>query len=97
MLKNKILSSKFDLINRYCLITGAAGLLGEEHAQALLEINANIILTDINIKKLNLLKKKLAKQYPSSAIEVFKMDVSSEKSIKKPWSISREKKSICTA
>lgn len=83
MLKNKILSSKFDLINRYCLITGAAGLLGEEHAQALLEINANIILTDINIKKLNLLKKKLIKQYPSSVIEVFKMDVSNEKSIKK--------------
>ena len=78
-----MIPSKFDLTNRNCLITGAAGLLGEEHAHALLEINANIVLTDIDLKKLNLLKKKLIKQYPLSIIEVIKMDVSNEKSIKK--------------
>ena len=44
--------TKFDLRNKFALITGAAGLLGTEHALALLEINANIILTDINKKKL---------------------------------------------
>ena len=41
----------FRLKNKFCLITGAGGLLGYEHAYALLEIGANIILTDIDIKK----------------------------------------------
>ena len=44
------------------LITGAAGLLGEEHAIALLEIHKNVILTDINLNKLEILKKKLKKK-----------------------------------
>ena len=48
---------KFNLQKKYSLITGASGLLGEQHAIALLEINSNIILTDINYKKLVLLKK----------------------------------------
>ena len=38
--------------NKYFLITGAAGLLGYEHAIALLQINYNLVLTDINLKKL---------------------------------------------
>ena len=53
--------TKFDLRNKFALITGAAGLLGIEHALALLEINANIILTDINKKKINLVRQKLLK------------------------------------
>ena len=93
MLKNKMISPKFNLINRYCLITGAAGLLGNEHAEALLEINAKIILTDINTKKLNLLKKRLIEKYSSATIEILKMDVSSEKSIKKTVT-SLKKKNI---
>jgi len=74
---------KYDLRNKYCLITGAAGLLGEEHAHSLLEINANVILTDIDIKKLNFIKKRLIKKYPASKIFITKMDVSKERSIKK--------------
>ena len=49
--------SKFNLTNKYCLITGSGGLLGKE--DALLEIKSNIILTDINIKKINSKKKKI--------------------------------------
>ena len=41
--------------NKYAIITGAAGLLGQEHAKALLEVGFNLILTDINF---NLLKTK---------------------------------------
>lgn len=48
---------KFNLRKQYSLITGASGLLGEQHAIALLEINSNIILTDINYKKLVIQKK----------------------------------------
>ena len=47
-----------DLRNRkFALITGAGGLLGEEHAVSLLEINKDIILTDINLNKIQKLKK----------------------------------------
>jgi NAD(P)-dependent dehydrogenase (short-subunit alcohol dehydrogenase family) len=38
---------RFDLTGRTALITGGAGLLGVEHAAALLEIGATVVLTDI--------------------------------------------------
>ena len=44
--------SKFNLVNKNALITGAAGLLGFEHSMALLESNANLILTDISLDQL---------------------------------------------
>ena len=51
-----MLDEKFNLKNKTALITGAAGLLGKEHALALLESNCNLILTDIQIEKLLELK-----------------------------------------
>ena len=74
--------TKFDLRNKFALITGGAGLLGKEHALALLEINANIILTDINNKKINLIRKNLIKFYPSKKIFSYRMDVTKPNSIK---------------
>jgi NAD(P)-dependent dehydrogenase (short-subunit alcohol dehydrogenase family) len=38
----------FDLTDKTALITGGAGLLGIEHAAALLEIGATVVLTDIS-------------------------------------------------
>lgn len=38
--------SKFDLTNKWVVVTGAAGLLGKQHAIALLEINADLVLLD---------------------------------------------------
>ncbi|MES2686080.1 MAG: SDR family oxidoreductase [Pseudomonadota bacterium] len=40
--------SKFDLTGKTALITGAAGLLGRQHAAALLESGASVVLTDIS-------------------------------------------------
>lgn len=76
------------------LITGAAGLLGEEHAIALLEINKNVILTDINLNKLEILKKKLKKKFITSEIYSYKMDVTKEKSIAATWKYFKKKKII---
>ena len=39
---------KFNLSGKTALITGAAGLLGVEHAAALLHIGATVVLTDID-------------------------------------------------
>ena len=75
--------TKFNLRGKYSLITGACGLLGEQHAIALLMINSNIILTDINLNKLIFLKRKFIKIFPKLKVLIFKMDVTKEKSIKK--------------
>ena len=42
---------KKKLNNKYFLITGAAGLLGYQHAIALLQIDYNLILTDLDKPK----------------------------------------------
>jgi len=42
-----------DLSGKLALITGSAGLLGVEHAIALVNKNAKVILTDISNKRLN--------------------------------------------
>ena len=76
---------------KFALITGAAGLLGKEHAIALLEENFNCILTDINYQQLNNMKKKLPKKFQDKTI-IKKMDVSKEKSVKKIYNFIKKKK-----
>jgi len=74
-------NTSFDLNGYSALITGASGLLGLEHSIALLDCGANLVLTDIEINKLNKLTDILSKQYPSSSIYAYGMDVTSENSI----------------
>lgn len=83
--------SKFDLSNKFALITGAAGLLGYEHAFALLECNANVILTDID--EVNLLKtcEKLEKIFKTTQILSYKLDVTSIDSVNSLNQIIKEK------
>jgi len=47
-LSQSIKLPKFDLTNNWVVVTGAAGLLGKQHATALLEVNANLVLLDKN-------------------------------------------------
>lgn len=77
-MKNK----RFDLSNKTALITGAAGLLGQQHSAALLEIGARIIITDISDYNLNNLKAKLKNTFPNMIVEAYLMDVSDSVSIK---------------
>ena len=71
-----MLLEKFNLINRYALITGGAGLLGLQHASALLELNASVIITDISSNALSKVKKQLQVDFDEDKIFLKEMDVS---------------------
>ena len=75
------MNSNFDLKNKTALITGAAGLLGYEHAMALLESRSSIIITDIDKKKLDELNIKLKQSKPNANIYNFYLDVANLKSV----------------
>ena len=56
-------------------------MLGPEHAAALLEMNEVVVLTDIDEKKLRVVRDRLASRYASAEIILAVMDVTSEDSI----------------
>lgn len=70
-----------DNLQKYTLITGAGGLLGKYHAEALLETGENILLTDINYKSLIDLRNELKKSFKNLSIIIEKLDITSESSI----------------
>lgn len=74
---------KYSTKNKFALITGAAGLLGPFHSEALAEIGYNLIITDLNLKKLINLKKSLKTKFKNIKVHYFKCDITSEKEIKK--------------
>lgn len=73
---------KFDLTGKMVLVTGAAGLLGIEHAAALLESGAKAVLTDINEAALQSAKTVLAKDFDQRNIYCKVMDVTRPESIR---------------
>ena len=75
------LLKKFDLTKKTVLITGAAGLLGREHAAAMLESGATIVITDLKMQSINRLKDELEDSNTQGRILVRDMDVRSTESI----------------
>jgi len=73
--------NKFNLKNKTALITGASGLLGVEHAHALLELGATVVMTDINKNALDRESAKLVDKYGANNVFARVMDVSSQSSI----------------
>ena len=78
--------------NYFALVTGSAGLLGQNHCEALAEIGYNLILTDNNKVALKRQHYSLIKKFKNVKILSFNMDVSSEKSVKKVCKIIDKKK-----
>ena len=74
---------KFNLSGKTALITGAAGLLGIEHAAALLESGAQVVLTDIGESALQSAYTNLAQNFEVTNIITKVMDVTSPQRVRK--------------
>ncbi len=81
--------------NKYSIITGAAGLLGPYHAEALAEEDYNLVLLDIYQKKLNFIKSKLQKKFKKRKILTYVCDIRYTKNVDKIFEDLKKKKNIC--
>lgn len=72
---------RFNLKGKIAIVTGGAGLLGTEHAFALAEKNASVIIIDLNKKKLENLKKKFKNR--GYTIDAYIGDITKAKNILK--------------
>lgn len=73
--------SAFDLTGKTALITGAAGLLGGEHAAALLECGATVVLTDLSESALHAARKALVHNFPVDKVVIQVMDVARHEAV----------------
>lgn len=73
---------KFDLTGKTSLITGGAGLLGIEHAAALLESGATVVMTDIGEAALSSARNALVEDFDPAKIITMVMDVSQLEAIR---------------
>jgi len=71
----------FDMTEKTVIITGAAGLLGEQYAKGLSEYGANVVLADMDYSKSKILTKELSEKFHTSPFPI-KVDVSKKNSIK---------------
>ncbi len=74
---------RFNIVGRVALITGGAGLMGPEHAAALLDIGARVVLADINAEALERVSADLRDTWGADQVTTLQMDVTSENSILK--------------
>jgi NAD(P)-dependent dehydrogenase (short-subunit alcohol dehydrogenase family) len=72
---------KFDLSGKWALITGGAGLLGKEHAVALLEIGAKVVLWDVNKENLISVTNDLIKDFSKQSLITSVVDISQESEV----------------
>ena len=73
--------SKFDLSNKWVVVTGAAGLLGRQHSIALLEVNANLVLLDKDKDKVIQLAHELNQLGFSGKILNYEIDITNESKV----------------
>mgnify|MGYP001195363370 CR=1 FL=1 len=77
-----MLTSKFDISGKNALITGGAGLLGIEHALALIETGCKVIITDSSSEALKNANLIIENQTKNSSHIALNMDVTDINSIR---------------
>jgi len=71
------------LNNKIIVITGGAGLIGQEFVKAVIENNGIAVIADINKEIGKKAKKQLSKELNIKKIDFIKLDITSKKSLKK--------------
>ena len=71
----------FSLKEKIVIVTGAAGLLGEKHAEAVLAFGGIPLLIDINRSQLTKVVKKLKENF-KGRIDSFVVDITNESEVK---------------
>jgi NAD(P)-dependent dehydrogenase (short-subunit alcohol dehydrogenase family) len=75
------LPKPFDLRGRVALVTGGSGLLGAQHARALAEIGASMVIADIDMGRAEAEAAKVRAEFPQGRAMALKLDVTSQESV----------------
>jgi NAD(P)-dependent dehydrogenase (short-subunit alcohol dehydrogenase family) len=75
------INNYFDMSKKIVLITGAGGLLGPKHAEAVIEAGAIAIITDHHEDRASMRAKELNEKYGNKCAFSFYMDVTCRRSI----------------
>jgi len=71
----------YSLTGKTALITGGAGMLGIQHAAAILEVGGSVVITDLKMKDLDHALDTLSQSFSKKKIHLHQLDVTDEKSI----------------
>lgn len=72
----------FDLRGRVALVTGGSGLLGVQHARALAEIGATVVIADIALDRAEAEAAKIRDEFGPNAARALRLDVTSAESVR---------------
>jgi NAD(P)-dependent dehydrogenase (short-subunit alcohol dehydrogenase family) len=75
------LPKPFDLRGRVALVTGGSGLLGGQHARALAEIGASVVIADIDVEGAESEASKVRAEHPQAKAVGLKLDVTNPQSV----------------
>ena len=71
------------LDGKVIVITGGAGLIGQEFAKAVMNQGGIAVIADIDEKRMQYTVRELAQKFPCEKIDIFKLDITSKDSIQK--------------
>jgi NAD(P)-dependent dehydrogenase (short-subunit alcohol dehydrogenase family) len=77
------LPGAFDLSNKVALVTGGAGLLGVQHAHALAEAGAHVILADLDEESAKARARELNRTLGAQRVSALQLDVTDPAAVRK--------------